>query len=285
MTAVRRPELAGSWYPGDRSGCLMEIEKYLESRDRPTSADLKGVGGVVPHAGWYFSGRIACMVFAALADLTAEPDAIAVIGMHLAASSPNYIMAEGVWQTPLGDLSISADLAQELVSAFSFQVETATRHKTDNTIELQLPFIKYFFPRTEILPLGLPPRPESLDIARSLADLAAEKKKSLMVVGSTDLTHYGPNYGFTYMGSGEDAVRWVREENDRRLVDLIVKMDPEGIIKEAMTNQNACCAGAAASALAAGLHMGATVAEELFYATSYDKMPSESFVGYVGAVF
>lgn len=285
MTAVRRPELAGSWYPGDESGCLMEIEKYLESRDRPTSAVLKGVGGVVPHAGWYFSGRIACMVFAALADLTAEPDAIAVIGMHLAASSPNYIMAEGVWQTPLGDLSISADLAQELVSAFSFQVETATRHKTDNTIELQLPFIKYFFPNAEILPLGLPPRPESLDIARSLADLAAEKKKSLMVVGSTDLTHYGPNYGFTYMGSGEDAVRWVREENDRRVVDLIVKMDPEGVIKEAMTNQNACCAGAAASALAAGLQMGATVTEELFYATSYDKMPSESFVGYVGAVF
>jgi hypothetical protein len=37
--------------------------------------------------------------------------------------------------------------------------------------------------------------------------------------------------------------------------------------------------------VAAALRMGATAAEELFYSTSYDTMPSDSFVGYVGVVF
>ena len=133
--------------------------------------------------------------------------------------------------------------------------------------------------------MGLPPRQESLDVARGLADLAAEKGTRLMVVGSTDLTHYGPNYGFTNMGRGEAAVEWVKGENDRRLVERILEMDPHGIIEEALKNQNACCSGAVASAVAAALRMGAVDAEELFYSTSYDTMPSDSFVGYVGVVF
>lgn len=285
MTAVRRPDLAGSWYPGDRAGCLKEIEGYLAGRPKPSSQGLMGTGGVVPHAGWHFSGRVACTVFAALADINKDPDVIAVIGMHLSPNSPNYTMEEGEWQTPLGNIAIAGELAGELTAKFPFRVETAARHSTDNTIELQLPFVKYFFPDAELLPLGLPPRRESLDIAVELASRAEAHGLNLLAVGSTDLTHYGPNYGFTQMGRGEESLRWVKEENDRRLVNLLLDMNPEGVIKEALMNHNACCAGAAASALAAGIKLGASKAEELTYATSYDKMPSDSFVGYVGVVF
>ena len=62
-------------------------------------------------------------------------------------------------------------------------------------------------------------------------------------------------------------------------------MDPLNAIEEGLKNQNACCAGAAATALAAGKAMGASKAEQLAYATSYDKQPAESFVGYVGILF
>ncbi len=58
-------------------------------------------------------------------------------------------------------------------------------------------------------------------------------------------------------------------------------MEPETVIREALTNRSACCAGAAAAAIAASISMGA----EREYASSYDKHPGDSFVGYAGIVF
>jgi MEMO1 family protein len=57
------------------------------------------------------------------------------------------------------------------------------------------------------------------------------------------------------------------------------------VIQEARKSGNACCAGAAAAAIAAGKKMGAVHALEIGYATSYEKSPGDSFVGYTGIVF
>jgi len=107
----------------------------------------------------------------------------------------------------------------------------------------------------------------------------------LRVIGSTDLTHYGENYGFTGHGTGAEAVTWVRDENDRRVIDAMLALDPQRVMAEARSRQNACCPGAAAAAIQAGRALGATAAETVRYASSYDRSPGESFVGYVGIVF
>jgi AmmeMemoRadiSam system protein B len=80
-------------------------------------------------------------------------------------------------------------------------------------------------------------------------------------------------------------VAWVRDENDRRAIDAMIRMDAEAVIREGLTHDNACCSGAAAAAIAAGKAMGAQKAEQLIYATSYDKSPGDSFVGYAGILF
>jgi hypothetical protein len=69
------------------------------------------------------------------------------------------------------------------------------------------------------------------------------------------------------------------------MIDAMLLMDPENVIREATKNQNACCSGAAAAAIAAGKQMGAQTARKLAYATSYEKNPGDSFVGYVGIIF
>ena len=58
----------------------------------------------------------------------------------------------------------------------------------------------------------------------------------------------------------------------------------EKVIDEGLRSQNACCAGAAAAAVEASTSLGADYAETLAYATSYDKSPGDSLVGYVGIV-
>jgi AmmeMemoRadiSam system protein B len=280
---IRKADFAGSWYPGSASGCEKEIKKFLKEKFIPLSLDRSPVGGIVPHAGWFFSGSIACNVIKSLDGPT--PDVIILFGMHLHPGSSCYIMKEGAWDTPFGELLIDETIAGELVEKFPFIIETADSYTHDNTIELQLPFIKYFFKETKIVPIGVPPIKKSLEIGTFVAKLANSLGVRMKVIGSTDLTHYGLNYGFTPKGIGQSALDWVRNENDRILIDAMLAMEPETILQEALTRQNACCAGAAATALAAGKQLGAKNAQAIAYATSHDKSPGDSFVGYVGILF
>ena len=281
---VRRSDFAGSWYPGNEADCRKEIEAFSGASLPCPSTEKGRMGGIVPHAGWFYSGKIACNVIKCL-KRDKMPDTIVIFGRHLHPGASNYIMKEGAWATPLGDLEIDRELAERLSSEFRFHVETASRYEPDNTIELQLPFIKYFFPDSRILPLGVPPSRNSLKIGERLAQLSVDMGRDMVILGSTDLTHYGYNYGYTPKGVGEKAVNWVKDENDKKVVDLMVAMDAEGVVEESLKNHNACCSGAAATAIAATKGLGAQNGEKLIYSTSYDIRPDSSFVGYVGILF
>ncbi|MBU4316700.1 MAG: AmmeMemoRadiSam system protein B [Proteobacteria bacterium] len=282
---VRKAILAGSWYPATAAECRSQIEDFIQEHSNDFSGESRSyMAGVVPHAGWYFSGSIACNVIKNLAA-GPQPDVVVLFGMHLHSGSSNYIMKEGFWETPLGEIEIHSELAHELEKKFPFVVETPRRFVQDNTIEVQLPFIKHFMKDVKIVPMGVPPTLASLDLAAFVAKKSKEMGLSIKIIGSTDLTHYGDNYGFQPKGSGPEALEWVKKENDARLIEKIMTMDPEGILKEAREHQNACCSGAVASAVKASMELGADTAYKLAYATSYDKNPGDSFVGYAGVLF
>jgi AmmeMemoRadiSam system protein B len=165
-------------------------------------------------------------------------------------------MTDGLWETPLGNIRIASEIASVLADEYDFVVETCSRFEEDNTIEVQLPFIKYFFPEARLLPVGLPPTSESLDIARRAGELCLSNGLNVISVGSTDLTHYGPNYGFMPAGFGDNALKWVYH-NDERVIKRMCAMDAFGVIEEALSHHNACCPGACASAIAMAEKMGA----------------------------
>jgi AmmeMemoRadiSam system protein B len=281
---IRKADFAGSWYPGRPDDCEQEILSFLKDKNISSPSGKHLIGGIVPHAGWYFSGSIACNVISALKDET-PPDVVVIFGMHLHEDSPRYIMKEGGWETPFGDIQIADELTGKLIEKFSFNIETAENYQRDNTIELQIPFVKYLFENVKIVPIGVPPATDSLRIGEAVAEIASELGLKIKVLGSTDLTHYGYNYGFVSKGTGPAAVDWVRNTNDRRVIDTMLDMKPDNVINEARASQNACCAGAASTAIACANFMGATRAESIAYATSYDKSPGDSFVGYAGIVF
>lgn len=282
--AVRKADFMGSWYPESPEKCRREIEGYGERARELSVKPEKAIGGIVPHAGWYYSGEIACNVLKSL-HTWSSPETVVIFGMHLGTTSDHVIMVEGEWETPIGNVEIDEALSRDLIKSFSFTKETPFLHGMDNTIEVQLPFIKYFFPKSRILPVGVASRSEALEIGEKVAELVMERGVEVVVIGSTDLTHYGPNYGFTPKGVGDQAVRWVRESNDKRMTDLMVRMDVSSMLEEAQASQNACCVGAVAAAVAAVKKLGGRSGELLVYRTSYDIEPHTSFVGYAGVVY
>ncbi len=284
---TRRATFAGSWYPARAADCEKEINAFLNETRFHIEPDQKFVGGIVPHAGWYFSGSLACNVIYALQDPKGgrQPDAVVVFGMHLHPRSPSFIMTEGAWETPFGDIEIESNLAKGLVERFSFTIETADRFTPDNTIELQLPFIKYFFDQSRLLPIGLPPSAIAIEIGTTVAELAKQANLDIRVIGSTDLTHYGSNYGFAPAGMGRKAYTWAKDSHDKKVIDWMTGMDTKAVISGALADHNACCPGAAAGAIAASRALGATTAKTVGYSSSYEKSPGDSFVGYAGILF
>ena len=283
MARIKKAAFSGSWYPGSAGQCEGQIKEFLEEGEG-SLPDTGLVGGIVPHAGWFFSGSIACRVIQALSR-SGKPDVVVVFGMHMHPGSTPCIFTGGEWETPFGNLQVADDLAGRLAEKFTFSVNREEDFSGDNTIELQLPFVKYFFESAAFIPIGVPPGPFALKIGKEVAEASQKMGINLMVIGSTDLTHYGPNYGFMSKGTGPEALDWVREENDKKVIDAMIALQPEEVIRQGLGNHNACCSGAAAAAIAAGLEAGAVEGKCLAYATSSDKSPGSSFVGYAGIVF
>ena len=281
---MRRAVFSGSWYPSSAKACEKEIAAFIKEDKLKSSGKEVFFGGIVPHAGWYFSGSLACRVIRALHE-DQDVDVMLLFGMHLGPSSPAYMMAEGSWETPFGQLDVDEAITLALVDKYAFQVETWNKFTQDNTIELQLPFVKYFHPKSKIVAIGIPPLPEALEIGKHAVRLALEQGKRVKVIGSTDLTHYGSNYGFSPKGRGPEALAWVRDQNDRNIIDAMLDLDPQATLRQAQQNQSACCSGAAAAAITAAKEMGATTAVEVDYQNSYEKSPGDSFVGYTGILF
>lgn len=279
---VRQAVFAGSWYPATAGECKHQIERFLE-KDISLKLEKNPVGVIVPHAGWVYSGGIACRAIALLTR-SPTPDTIIVFGMHLHPEARPRIMAAGGIETPLGILEVDEALARDLTRQFSFREEDTRQFSPDNTTELQLPFIKHFFKAVKILPVGVPPAPIATQIGQAVVEIAKDRNRRIAVVGSTDLTHYGANFSLTHYGTGDKAHKQVREKEDRRIIDRMLAMDPMPVITEALNNHNACCSGASAAAITAGKTLGATTAALTEYATSYDISPGDSFVGYAGIV-
>ena len=275
---TRKADFAGSWYPANSKECERDIQDYLADPVIKEPEKKNYVAGIVPHAGWYFSGNVACNVIHSL-KYEEIPEILVIFGMHLHENSARYIMKEGLWETPFGDVRIDTEISGKLVKKFPFQIETPNDYHKDNTIELQLPFIKYFFKDTRVVPIGVPPDRESIEVGRAVAEIAAETGMNVKAIGSTDLTHYGVNYGYMPHGSGPEAIDWVRNDNDPRIIDAMLAMDSVKVLLEAGENQNACCAGAVSAVMGFAEQSGVEKGQCLVYTNSYDKSPGNSFVG------
>ena len=280
---IREPFFAHQgWYPLKERDCRSAVEQYLKH----AGAEQAPLGGVVPHAGWFFSGAVAGRTFAALAKQ--KPQVIFVFGGHLRPHDGCILMTEGAFGTPLGPVPVAEELAQEAAEKFRCHVEYPDDFRPDNTIELQMPFIRHIWPEVPVVAMQVPPTSQAEQIGRWAARLCAEKKLSALAIGSTDLTHYGANYGFMPRGTGEQALRWSKEENDRPFLEKLLQFDCRGAIEHALTNHSACCPGAAAAAVAFCREAGAEAGRLLEHTTSAEVEGRERptmWVGYASLVF
>ncbi|MBN1342128.1 MAG: AmmeMemoRadiSam system protein B [Phycisphaerae bacterium] len=288
---VRDPIVSGQFYPGRRDACLKQIEECMPG-DLDAEALPKALfGGIVPHAGWTFSGPTAARVFASLAERR-SPKVVVLFGAdHARATRSGAVFGEGRWSSPLGDVDVDDRLAERITSMTQVVENDPHAHGREHSIEVQIPFVKHLWQEASILPIIVTSGPRAIEVGQAVARAIEAYKTDAVVIGSTDLTHYGANYGFTPRGIGPEALAWAKDVNDRRLIDRILDFDAQGVIEDAAANHSACGAGAIAATIAACRQLGATQAAVLEHTTSHEisrRMFDESAtiaVGYAGIVF
>ncbi len=215
--------------------------------------------------------------------MTRKVDVIVLYGGHLSSEDLPVIWTEEICETPMGDLLIHKGFVERLMKTMELRKESPT--SGDNTVEIQLAMVKYFFPEARLVAIRSPLSMKAETLGEAVVRIAKEEKISILAIGSTDLTHYGPNYGFLKKGIGPSSVKWVKTENDRGFIDLALRMDGAGLLKYALENDSACSAGAVVSTVATCKGLGVEKGVLLDYYTSYDIMPDESFVGYAGILY
>jgi len=288
---IRKPAVAGQFYSASRSGCLSEIEECLPKTSFSVELPKPIVAGIVPHAGWVFSGDLAAMVFQAVQQVNGSVDTFVLFGAsHRFGSGLPAVYDKGAWETPLGLAHIDEDLAAKILALGGSAKPAA--HLGEHSIEVQIPFIQYLFPNAQIVPILMPLSGSEVQFGEEVGRLLdSVQNKKTVCIASTDLTHYGPRYGFCPQGIGAEAIEWAHQVTDRQFIDVALQMKADQIVSNACENQNACGPAAAAALVAAAKARGASKGVLLAHTNSRDVMlqkfrqRSEDSVGYAAIVF
>jgi AmmeMemoRadiSam system protein B len=287
---LRKPSLPSSWYPRNPAQISRFLDEFTAPPSRAFSAGSGATAAAAPHAGWYYSGALAAQAVAALAGAADgdEVETVAVIGGHLPQGMPALIATEDAAETPFGPMEMDRELGETFANNIK-RLQLAQDRYQDNTVEVLLPMVRYFFPRSRLLWLRFPADIASFEAGGILAQSAASLGRNIKVLGSTDLTHYGPNYGFAPKGKGRAALEWVKTVNDRRFIEAVTSGDAEAVLERAESERSSCSAGAILGAMGYAVAVrknNSAKGELLAYATSADvdldddEMIPDSFVGY-----
>jgi hypothetical protein len=275
---VRKPAVAGQFYPSDSGKLARAVAAYL-GEALPPSGD-RPVAIVSPHAGYVYSGQIAADAYKEAAGFDYETVVILGVNHTTAGFDAISVYPSGGFETPLGVVPIDGDLAARVMAADERFAFDGRVHEREHSIEVQVPFVQTVFPRAKILPVVVGSRDPVLCARFGEALAAAAGSTKILIVASSDLSHY-PRY--------EDAVRV-----DRETLEAIASLDPgryRAVTAGAMTRGAgelgtcACGEGPILAAMAAAKKLGASGARIVSYANSGSTLVGdrERVVGY-GAV-
>ncbi|MGA9353143.1 MAG: AmmeMemoRadiSam system protein B [Terriglobales bacterium] len=281
-SALRAPAVAGRFYPENPDRLLRDIRDYTS----PPQSRISAIGCVAPHAGYIYSGHVAGAVYA---RVEIPEHCVILCPNHTGRGVPLAIMSAATWQTPLGEVAPSTELAERLLRRFPALQENSAAHRGEHGIEVQLPFLQVQQKNLHIVPIAVGTSDfrvlrelgeaiaevigdvsgDAVDAARCESDRVAP---NILLIASSDMNHYEP-----------DSITRVK---DRLAIERVLALDARGLWEVVMREDISMCGfGPTVAMLTAAKILGATQASLVRYATSGDVSGDrDSVVGYAGMV-
>jgi len=261
---IRLPAVANQFYPGDPALLNQTISQLTPEQAKPSPAHAI----IAPHAGYIYSGKTAALTFAE----TQIPENIIILGPnHQGIGAPIALTEADSWQMPMGMIPLNRKLCQ-LINQNNLVSMDENAHRLEHSLEVQLPFIQFHCPQANITPLviGQIALDQCLNLAHDLAESIKEFNQHVLIVASTDMSHYISRERATI--------------KDQLAIDEILDLNPAGLYQTVITNRISMCGFIpAVIALAAAIELGAIKAKLIDYSDSGEKSgDTEQVVGYAG---
>lgn len=263
---IRRPAVAGSFYPGSRA----TLEKQLSEMVTVALEKKKVIGLISPHAGYVYSGACAGEGFGAV-DV---PGLVIVLGVNHRGMGHDFAVdGNDYWNTPLGDVAVDTGFAERLTeNSVIFTIDSGAG-AMEHSLEVQVPFIKYINPEAKILPITISSveLDRLIDAGKEIARLI-EGRDDVLIVASTDMSHYI---------DAESA-----KVLDRKAIDNILALDPRGLFLTVARERISMCGVAPTTMmLSAALELGAKTSEVIRYTNSGETSGDyHQVVGYLSMI-
>jgi len=230
---VRKPVVAGSFYPADSSNLSSTIDQYLSRVDVKLEGEIFGV--VSPHAGYSYSGQTAAFAYKTLKN----KQLVILLGpSHRYYVKGFAVYDKGEWETPLGKVKIDEDFASKLKSHSELIVNEPEAHSQEHSLEVQLPFLQKVLKDFKIVPIVFnADQPSLLELIANALSEELKDRESWVIVASSDLYH-GYNYS---------KAKAVTDKVNKYLSGF----DYEGLLKyDREMRQSGVCAACGCSAIA-----------------------------------
>ncbi len=278
---IRKPAVAGMFYESDEDSLKKRIKWCYQHKLGPgrlpgkmgNTRSIKGL--IAPHAGYVYSGPVAACSYLELAEDGMPETVVILCPNHTGIGSGLSTMTEGSWQTPLGEVEIDHQFANELLNYYPLLDDDPSAHMQEHSCEVQLPFLQEISQDFQMVPVCMMMQDleTSRELGEAISHTARKLKRDLVVIASTDFTHYQPHD--------------VAKAHDKEVLEAIAAMDElEMMEKIQKYNVTMCGYGPVAATIEASRGMGAHEARILQYATSGDTGGDyTSVVGYGSAVF
>lgn len=267
---VRPPAVAGMFYPAHPAALRREVERlFARAAGGPVKGDILAL--ISPHAGYQYSGYTAARGYAQLQNRRFE--AIAII----APSHREYFNGISVYNgrsyaTPLGAVPVASALRNDLLKNETLIQASATGHREEHAIEVQLPFLQCLLGEIPVLPIvmGDQRRDYCYHLGEKLAVLCDDRR--ILLVATTDLSHYHPYETANAL--------------DRIITEDIGACDHEKLMQDLEEERGEACGGGPIVAiLLAAKRLRADKVEILHYCNSGDVTGDRSgVVGYLSAI-
>lgn len=232
--SVRPPAFAGAFYPDDPAALAAEIDRSLDAAGPPGDEPAgRIVGLIAPHAGYVYSGRTAAAAYARVRGRKIATVVI-VAPSHRADFEGLAVWPEGGFRTPLGVARVDSVLAKAIAKASGARYRPEA-FAEEHAVEVQVPFVQRALPGAAIVPLVM-----GRQTGATVRGLAAALAKTclgedVLVVASTDLSHYLP--------------KAQAERTDAATAALIEGLKTETLIRKAEAGENVMCGGGPVAAL------------------------------------
>jgi hypothetical protein len=246
------------FYPRDPHHLEQLLEKFFQRKN----PGLDALGVVSPHAGYPYSGEVSAWAFSAIDPLFSGT--FVIIGP----SHRGYrtCISSLPWETPLGIVDNDSTLGAKM----DLEVDEVSHQDAENSLEVQVPFIKHRFPRARIVPIlmGDQGPGSARELARAVGNAVRESGRSdIRFVASSDFSHYVPDE--------------VARKNDLYAIEPLATLDVDEFYRRIASRRVSVCGyGPIATMCMVCRDLGAARGQLIRYATSGEVTGDRDVVGY-----